>query len=112
MFHSFFPDPRRFLFSALIWAAISIGLWHGVFSDWEDPIGIASATGWDPARVWLYQYNFLAYALFAIGWMTQTNHPWAKWSVGGSAVIVFTTWFQVQLDVWINEWFRTFFDLI
>ena len=32
--------------------------------------------------------------------------------MAGSALIVFVTWFQVQLDVMINEWFRTFYDII
>ena len=34
------------------------------------------------------------------------------WSVAGSALIVFVTWFQVQLDVMINEWFGSFYDMI
>jgi len=112
MFHSFFPNPKQFLWSAVIWAIICIALWHIEFSDWEDPLGIANLFGWDPGRVWLYEYTFLAYTIFVIAWLQKSSHRWAKWSVTGSAVIVFTTWFQVQLDVMINEWFRTFFDTI
>ncbi len=112
MFHSFFPNPKQFLVSALVWAIICIAGWHLGFKTWEDPLGIAALTGWDPQRVWLYEYNALSYGLFAIGWLARSKHRWARWSVAGSALIVFTTWFQVQLDVWINEWFRTFFDLI
>ena len=33
---------------------------------------------------------------------------WWSWSFGGSALILFTTWYQVQLDVQINEWFGSF----
>jgi len=112
MFHSFFPDPRRFLFSAIIWAAVCIALWHLELSDWQDPIGIATLTGWDPSRVWLYQYTFLCYAAFTAFWLQRSTHKWARWSVGGSALIVFATWFQVQLDVMINQWFGTFYDLV
>ncbi|MEO1025744.1 MAG: peptide antibiotic transporter SbmA [Pseudomonadota bacterium] len=112
MFHSFFPNPKRFLISAVIWAGICIALWHAGFKSWEDRLGIAELFGWDPGRVWLYQFNAISYALFVVMWLVQSGHKWAKWSVGGSALIVFTTWFQVQLDVMINEWFRTFFDLI
>ena len=112
MFHSFFPNPKRFLISAVIWAGICIALWHLGFKNWEDRLGIAAAFGWDPTRVWLYQFNAISYGLFVVMWLSQTGHKWARWSVGGSALIVFTTWFQVQLDVMINEWFRTFFDLI
>jgi peptide/bleomycin uptake transporter len=35
---------------------------------------------------------------------------WWPWSIGGSALILFTTWYQVQLDVQINEWFGEFYD--
>ena len=37
---------------------------------------------------------------------------WWLWSFGGSALILFTTWYQVQLDVQINEWFGSFYDSI
>ncbi len=112
MFHSFFPSPKRFLITAAIWAMICIGFWHAGFKDFDDLLGISSFTGWDPQRVFLYEYTAVCYGLFALMWIRQSSHKWARWSVGGSALIVFTTWFQVQLDVMINEWFRTFFDLI
>ena len=30
---------------------------------------------------------------------------WFPWSIGGSLFILVSTWYQVQLDVKINEWF-------
>jgi len=39
-------------------------------------------------------------------------HRWFRWSVGVSAIIVFFTWFQVQLDVMINTWFGTFYNMV
>lgn len=112
MFHSFFPDPKRFAISAIVWAIICVLLWQFVFKTWEDPIGIAELTGWPAQRVWHYQYTALCYIIFAAAWMMITNNRWAKWSVAGSALIIFATWFQVQLDVMINEWFGSFYDMI
>ncbi len=112
MFHSFFPNPKRFLATAIIWAIICIAFWHVEFKEWEDPIGIAGLFGWDPTRVWLYEFTALCYAIFVVFWLRQSSHKWAKWSVAGSALIVFATWFQVQLDVMINEWFGTFYDMV
>ncbi|MCV3273669.1 peptide antibiotic transporter SbmA [Roseobacter sinensis] len=112
MFHSFFPNPKKFLLTAVIWSMICIALWHIEFSDWEDPLGIAGLFGWDPNRVWLYEYTALSYGAFVLYWLRQSNHRWAKWSVAGSALIVFATWFQVQLDVMINAWFGTFYDTV
>ena len=112
MFSSFFPNPKLFAISGVVWAIICVLFWMLAANEWEDPIGIAAVTGWDPGRVWLYQFNIICYGLFAGFWMRWAQHPWARWSVGGSAVIVFATWFQVQLDVMINEWFGTFYDMI
>lgn len=28
MFESFFPTPRRFFLSAIIWTVVSVGLWY------------------------------------------------------------------------------------
>ena len=61
---------------------------------------------------WFYQYMVLAYVIFLAFWYRYSPHRWARWSVFGSAAIIFVTWFQVQLDVMINNWFGTFYDLI
>ena len=45
-----------------------------------------------------------------VGWLMP--HRWFRWSVGVSAAIVFFLWFQVQLDVMINNWFGTFYNMI
>ena len=37
---------------------------------------------------------------------------WALWAYLGSAAIIATLWYQVQLDVQINEWFGGFYDMI
>ena len=40
------------------------------------------------------------------------NRQWLHWSILGSGLILFATWYKVQLDVDINEWFGEFYDLI
>tara|TARA_R110000851_G_C13047726_1_gene562754 strand:- start:35 stop:1009 length:975 start_codon:yes stop_codon:yes gene_type:complete len=37
---------------------------------------------------------------------------WALWSWGGASLIFAALWYQVQLDVKINEWFGSFYDMI
>jgi len=37
---------------------------------------------------------------------------WALWAYGGAVFIFATLWYQVQLDVQINEWFGEFYNLI
>lgn len=40
------------------------------------------------------------------------SRRWLAWSVLGTALILYSTWYRVQLDVRINEWFGTFYDLL
>ena len=35
-----------------------------------------------------------------------TQKKWFLWSIFGSLFILVSTWYQVQLDVRINEWFE------
>ena len=41
-----------------------------------------------------------------------TSKHWFKWSIFGSIFILISTWYQVQLDVKINEWFGEFYDTL
>ncbi|MEM8629619.1 MAG: peptide antibiotic transporter SbmA [Pseudomonadota bacterium] len=112
MFESFFPKPKLFVISAAVWALVAILLWHFVVRDWAVPADTAEGAEGEADRVFLYLYNFVCYAAFAVYWMAQSNHRWARWSVGGSALIIFAIWFQVQLDVMINEWFGEFYNTV
>jgi peptide/bleomycin uptake transporter len=40
------------------------------------------------------------------------SRRWMPWSVLGTILILASTWYRVQLDVRINEWFGTFYDLL
>ena len=45
-------------------------------------------------------------------WKFFTKREWLMWSWGVSALILFSTWYQVQLDVKINKWFGGFYDML
>lgn len=45
-------------------------------------------------------------------WKFFTTKSYALWAYLGSAFILSTLWFQVQIDVKINEWFGSFYDMI
>ena len=40
------------------------------------------------------------------------NRRWMHWSLAGTLIILGTTWYKVQLDVRINEWFGGFYDTL
>lgn len=64
------------------------------------------------ATFWSYQYLIPCYGLFIASWHIGSSHKWLKWSLYGSALIIFFTWFLVQLDVMINEWFGGFYNMV
>lgn len=135
MFASFFPNPKPFFFSAVIWTIICAGFWYWVGRDLGEILSIGWMTGYtypeplleaaDEAQqaafqaarnwaidIWLYQYMIAGGAIFSVIWSRIAPHRWFWWSVVVSYIILFAVWFQVQLDVMINNWFGTFFDLI
>lgn len=40
------------------------------------------------------------------------SRRWLLWSVPGTILILLAVWYRVQLDVKINEWFGSFYDLV
>ena len=112
MFGCFFPRPQLFLLTAVLWAVASVLIWYFVVGDWSEPLGLASAIGREDREVWIYEFSLLSYAAFAAFWTWFSPHRWGMWSVVGTCVVLFAIWFQVQMDVLINEWFGGFYDLI
>ncbi|PZQ49906.1 MAG: peptide transporter [Rhodovulum sulfidophilum] len=120
MFVSFFPNPRPFFWSALLWGLLCAGLWYaggsglgaalGLDMAAELPIGVSRF--WAAPFLWFYIYYAVATGLFYFAWQRIAPHPWARWSILGTALILFVTYFQVQVDVAINAWYGPFFDLV
>lgn len=45
-------------------------------------------------------------------WLFFKDKKWALWSYAGSVLILSTLWLSVQIDVKINEWFGSFYDMV
>ncbi|MEM8789353.1 MAG: peptide antibiotic transporter SbmA [Pseudomonadota bacterium] len=135
MFESFFPRPKIFALSFVGWSVVTLLIWYFALRG----AGGALSLGWifgltfpetlppdadeaaqaafeaarsTPQTFWLYQYVITCYVIFTLVWMRLADTKWAAWSVAGSALIIFTTWFQVQIDVFVNFWYRDFYDLV
>lgn len=123
MFESFFPKPKLFFTSVLIWTAIGIAIWYTVGDS------IAAAIGFnvpDPGAeeiigvgfftsgpfLWFYLFYLVWTLPFAAAWMIYSPHKWQRWSILGSIFILFTTYFGVQISVALNVWRRPFFDMV
>jgi peptide/bleomycin uptake transporter len=115
MFVSFFPRPKLFFASVIVWAAVAMAFWYsyagGLIGSSEQPV-IGVAMFLSARELWFDLYFALCVAIFAGAWMVSAPHPWALWSILGSALILFTSYFQVEVSVAINGWFGPFYDLL
>jgi len=123
VFHSFFPKPKLFFTSAIVWSLLMIGLWYAGGRNWGAALGMPPATPgeapitgvsifWSPPFLWFYIYYTAAVLVFAGFWFIYSPHRWQMWSVLGSALIVFATYFSVQVSVAMNAWYGPYYDLI
>ncbi|WP_282045166.1 peptide antibiotic transporter SbmA [Roseibium album] len=124
MFQSFFPNPKLFFLSAIAWTAVAVAVWYGFASDLGGSLGFgATPEGQQPIIglghfttpefLWFYVYYGLFTAVFGVFWWWYSKaHTWQVWSIWGSSLIIFMTYYDVQVAVAINNWRRPFFDLV
>ncbi|HIQ33854.1 MULTISPECIES: peptide antibiotic transporter SbmA [Acinetobacter] len=123
MFKSFFPSPRLFFISVIVWLSLNMLLWYTGGHGWgeylgfpkgyaeaELPIGVSRF--WSASFIWFYLWFLVSTALFAGFWRFFSDNKWQKWSIWGSAFILFNIWFGVQVSVAINAWYGPFWDMI
>jgi peptide/bleomycin uptake transporter len=135
VFNSFFPKPKLFFLSFIFWSLFCVVGWYVLIQDLGPHLSLAPLFGVNfptplaaeapqalqasfqqqtasALNAWLYQYMAICYLLFVGGWVKYGGQKWARWSVMGSALIVFITWFQVEVSVMLNEWYGDFYNLI
>jgi len=121
MFKSFFPNPRLFFSSVVVYSLICVFIWYGFNEQIGEFFGFNLESS-DPviglghfvtdSFLLFYIYYIVSAGLFAAFWYKVARHPWQLWSIVGSAFILFSTYFSVQVSVAINNWRRPFFDLV
>ena len=123
MFESFFPRPKLFFGSLVIYAAIIVGIWYSVGDSIATSLGFALPEPGSPPVIglgffitpqflWFYLFYTVATLIFWAAWQRFSPHKWHLWSILGSSVILFTTYYGVQVSVAINHWRRPFGDML
>lgn len=127
MLRAFFPVPKLFFSSAVLWTVVAFIIWFvagdalmnalniaDLFLDRapENPEPGASVPFFNATRVWTYQYIIIFAALFCVFWFIFNRNIWYWWSVVGSSFIMVATYFNVQLSLFINDWYGSFYDLV
>ena len=100
-----------------------IGIWYqfgdelghllGFQLPWEESSKIADVSFFFSQKfLWFYLFYFTATILFYSLWKILSRHnKWLEWSILGSSLIIFLTWFSVQFMVAYNNWLRPFYDM-
>lgn len=127
MLRAFFPTPKLFFLSAVLWTTVAFIVWFTLGSTLIDLINIAdlfldrapvdpkpgeSTPFFNATRVWTYQYIIMFAAVFCVFWAYFNRNIWYWWSVVGSSFLMVATYFNVQLSLFINNWYGSFYDLI
>ena len=108
--------------SGIIWLALTYLIWSTTFGGMMAALGMPVISPEEPVIglgffvtsdfLIFYLYFALLTGLFYMFWQIYAPHKWGKWSILGSAFILFNTYFGVQVSVAINHWRRPFFDML
>jgi peptide/bleomycin uptake transporter len=123
VFVSFFPQPKLFFISAAAWSIFLVLVWFFGGAEVGAVFGLPPAAAdaprivgvsvfWSKPFLWFYIYFAFGVAIFTAFWRVYAPHAWWTWSILGSALILFATYFQVQVSVAINDWYGPFYDTI
>ena len=107
----------------MIWCALAAILWYAVGADISASIGLPfPEAGAAPVIglgffftndfIFFYLYFIVMTVIFAGVWFRLSPHRWQMWSILGSALIFFSTYYSVQVSVAINHWRKPFFDAV
>ena len=119
MFQSFFPNPKLFFSSSIIWSGILIAVWYSFGITIGETIGFDLSGGETviglghfvtPEFLWFDAYFAFGAVSFFIFWRARDPHPWQIWSVLGSALLIYLSYASVQVSVVINAWYGPFYN--
>ena len=121
MFESFFPKPKLFLGSLVIWTAIVMAIYYTIgqtlgelvgftFTEEGAPPVIGLGYFVTPEFLWFDLFYILATVIFFIFWSIYSPHKWQNWSILGTSLLILMTYLTVQVSVVINEWYRPFYN--
>ena len=121
MFESFFPKPKLFLLSLILWVAFVIVIYYTVgqslgevlgFNFSEEGASTVIGLGYfiTPEFLWFDLFYILSTFIFFGFWAYYSPHKWQIWSILGSSVLMLMAYLTVQVSVVINAWYGPFYD--
>lgn len=118
MFKSFSQSRGRSLFRhlfghlSLLYSGKQVGSLVAHITGASGDVPISAARFWSLDYLIFYAYYILCVGVFALFWFLYSPHRWQYWSILGTSLIIFVTWFLVEVGVAVNAWYAPFYDLI
>lgn len=123
MFTSFFPKPKFFFLSFAILGLVAVLIWFFYADNLASAIGLPFAPEGEAAPIgfqffirneflFFYIYFGVFTALFYGFWHFYAPHQWDRWSILGSALIIFLSYISVQASVALNVWYGGFYNFL
>ncbi len=121
MFESFFPSPKLFFLSLLLWVITVVTIWYAVgtdlgaalgfqFSPADAPPVIGLGYFVTPEFLWFDLYYLVSSLIFFAFWAYYAPHKWQLWSILGSSLLILMAYMTVQVSVVINAWYGPFYN--
>ena len=121
MFESFFPSPKLFFSSLLLWVVGVVAFWYSFgtglgellgfqFTSADAPPVIGLGYFITPEFIWFDIYYILSTLIFYSFWSYYEPHKWQLWSVLGSSLLILMAYMTVQVSVVINAWYGPFYN--
>ena len=120
MFESFFPKPKLFLLSLILWMIFVISIYYSIGQNIGEFFGFIFSENKEtviglkyfitPEFIWFDIYYFFSTLIFFIFWYFYSPHKWQIWSILGSSLLIFMAYLTVQVSVVINAWYGPFYN--
>tara|TARA_B100000900_G_scaffold406972_1_gene418897 strand:+ start:884 stop:2131 length:1248 start_codon:yes stop_codon:yes gene_type:complete len=119
MFQSFFPNPKPFFSSLVLWSGLLIFVWYSFGQSIGETLGfklgetdtvIGLGHFVTSEFLWFDTYFAFGALSFFLFWRNRFPHEWQLWSVLGSALLIYLSYASVQVSVVINAWYGPFYN--
>ena len=121
MFESFFPSPKLFFSSLLLWVVGVVAFWYTFgtglgemigfqFTPADAPPVIGLGYFITPEFIWFDIYYIISSLAFFGFWNYYEPHKWQLWSILGSSLLILMAYMTVQVSVVINAWYGPFYN--
>jgi len=119
MFESFFPKPKLFFGSLVLWIIFLITVWYSIGETLGNSLGFSLDTEEQVIGLghfitseflWFDLFYLFGTLIFYYSWRRYDSHFWQNWSILGSALLIYLSYASVQVSVIINAWYGPFYN--